>query len=233
MYRQIEEVRALWRGEPALRQDSRGREVAVVIHPRPVQAELPVWITSSGNRQTFESAGTLGANLLPHLIGQTVEQLSEKILLYRAARTRAGFAPHVGRVSLMLHTFLGNDLEEVRAQVRQPFREYLRSAVSLEQIAALGGGAVSGGHQVAAHEIRPRRWKNSSIWPSSATSGTRLSWGQKIVARRWWHGWRRWGSTRSPAWSSSSTAPMRSWRAWPTSASCTPPWRRAKSRPGH
>jgi natural product biosynthesis luciferase-like monooxygenase protein len=155
MYRQIEEVRALWRGEPLLRQDSRGREVAVSIHPRPVQAELPVWVTSSGNARTFESAGALGANLLTHLIGQTVEQMSDKIRLYREARARTGFEPHEGRVSLMLHTFLGEDLDEVRARVREPFREYLRSAVGLEQIAALGGGAISGGHRVEAHEIPP------------------------------------------------------------------------------
>jgi natural product biosynthesis luciferase-like monooxygenase protein len=155
MYRQIEEVRALWRGEPLLRQDSLGREVAVSIHPRPVQAELPVWVTSSGNARTFESAGALGANLLTHLIGQTVEQMSDKIRLYREARARTGFEPHEGRVSLMLHTFLGEDLDEVRARVREPFREYLRSAVGLEQIAALGGGAISGGHRVEAHEIPP------------------------------------------------------------------------------
>lgn len=155
MYRQIEEVRALWRGEPVLRQDSRGREVAVSIHPRPVQAELPVWVTSSGNVRTFESAGAVGANLLTHLIGQTVEQMSDKVRLYRAARAGAGFGPSAGRVSLMLHTFLGEDLDEVRARVRRPFREYLRSAVGLEQIAALGGGAISGGHRIEAHEIPP------------------------------------------------------------------------------
>jgi len=155
MYRQIEEVRALWRGERLARRDSHGREARIGIYPRPVQAELPVWVTSSGNRQTFESAGALGANLLTHLIGQTVEQLGEKIQLYRAARARAGFEPYEGSVSLMLHTFLGADLDEVRARVREPFREYLRAAVSLEQIAALGGGAVSGGHRIEAHEIPP------------------------------------------------------------------------------
>lgn len=55
----------------------------------------------------------------------------------------------------MLHTFLGPDLDVVRATVRAPFREYLRSALSLEQLAAAGGGAVSGGHRIAAHEISP------------------------------------------------------------------------------
>jgi len=155
MYRQIEEVRALWRGERIARRDSNGREVRVGIYPRPVQPELPVWVTSSGNVRTFESAGAAGANLLTHLIGQTLDQTAEKIRRYRAARAEHGHDPETGRVALMLHTFLGPDLGAVRAKVRGPFREYLRSALSLEQLAAAGGGAISGGHRIAAHEIPP------------------------------------------------------------------------------
>jgi alkanesulfonate monooxygenase SsuD/methylene tetrahydromethanopterin reductase-like flavin-dependent oxidoreductase (luciferase family) len=55
----------------------------------------------------------------------------------------------------MLHTFVGRDGDAVRRQVWKPFREYLRSAVSLERLAAEGGGAISGGHKVEAHEIPP------------------------------------------------------------------------------
>jgi natural product biosynthesis luciferase-like monooxygenase protein len=155
MYRQIEEVRALWRGERIARRDSNGREVRVGIYPRPVQAELPVWVTSSGNAQTFVSAGAIGANLLTHLIGQTLNQAAEKIRGYREARAAHGFDPEAGRVALMLHTFLGSDLAAAREEARAPFREYLRSALSLEQLAAAGGGAISGGHRIAAHEIPP------------------------------------------------------------------------------
>jgi natural product biosynthesis luciferase-like monooxygenase protein len=155
MYGQIEQVRALWRGERIARRDSNGREVRVGIHPRPVQAELPVWVTSSGNVRTFESAGAIGAHLLTHLIGQTLDQTAEKIRRYREVREEHGFDPRTGRVAIMLHTFLGPDLDVVRATVRAPFREYLRSALSLEQLAAAGGGAVSGGHRIAAHEISP------------------------------------------------------------------------------
>jgi natural product biosynthesis luciferase-like monooxygenase protein len=153
MYRQIEEVRALWRGERVPRRDSHGREIQVGVYPPPVQAELPVWVTSSGNIRTFVSAGAVGANLLTHLIGQTLEQTAEKVRQYRRAREQNGFDPAAGKVSLMLHTFLGSDLEEVRETVRGPFREYLRSALSLEQLAAAGGGAISGGHRIEAHEI--------------------------------------------------------------------------------
>ena len=44
----------------------------------------------------------------------------------------------------MLHTFLGGAVEDVKKIVYDPFREYLRSAIDLEQLAAQGGGVISG-----------------------------------------------------------------------------------------
>jgi natural product biosynthesis luciferase-like monooxygenase protein len=148
MYEQIETVKRLWRGEPLIQQNSFGKEVCVNIYPKPLQPELPVWITSSGNVETFVSAGAIGANLLTHLIGQDLNTLTEKIGQYRKSLQSNGFDPSQGIVTLMLHTFVGSDIEAVRAKVRQPFREYLRSAVSLEQKAAIGGGVISGGHKI-------------------------------------------------------------------------------------
>lgn len=153
MYDQIELVRRLWRGERVTRRNHLDKEITLSLYPRPVQEELPVWITSSGNVETFRSAGRYGANLLTHLLGQDVEALADKIRAYREARREAGHDPAAGTVTLMLHTFLGADVEEVRAKVYAPFRAYLRSAVSLERKAALSGGVISGGHQVAAHDI--------------------------------------------------------------------------------
>lgn len=153
MYRQIEQVRALWRGERLRRGDGDDRRLELEVFPRPVQHELPVWVTSSGNPRTFEKAGEIGANLLTHLIGQSLEELAEKVQLYRQSRGRHGFDPAAGVVTLMLHTFLGDDLEAVRERVSEPFRRYLSSAISLERMAAMHGGVVSGGHRVAAHDI--------------------------------------------------------------------------------
>jgi natural product biosynthesis luciferase-like monooxygenase protein len=156
MYEQIEQVRRLWRGESLRRRDSNGREIDVRIFPEPVQADLPVWVTSSGNERTFVSAGEAGGNVLTHLIGQGLDELAGKIQRYRDARESRGFDPRTGKVTLMLHTFLGTDLAEVRRTVRGPFREYLRSALSLEQLAFQAGGAISGGHRVRPHEILER-----------------------------------------------------------------------------
>lgn len=153
MFEQIEQVQRLWRGEPVVQRNGRGKEVELTLHPKPLQPELPVWVTSSGNEDTFRSAGRIGANLLTHLIGQDVDALEDKIRAYRAARAEGGFLADGGVVSLMLHTFLGTDVEEVRETVRRPFREYLRSAVLLETAAARGGGTVSGGKRIGAQEL--------------------------------------------------------------------------------
>lgn len=153
MYEQIETLKRLWRGESISKKNSRGNDVEVTIYPEPVQQELPIWITSSGNVETFASAGAAGANILTHLIGQNLTTLEEKIASYREARARNGFDPQLGKVSLMLHTFVGRDTQEVSAKVRTPFREYLRSAISLEERAAMSGGVISGGHKIQPHEI--------------------------------------------------------------------------------
>jgi natural product biosynthesis luciferase-like monooxygenase protein len=153
MYEQIDIVRKLWRGCAIDRTNGKGKPASIKILPTPVQSTLPVWITSSGNMDTFKRAGAAGANILTHLLGQDVVSLAEKISAYRESRAASGYDPEEGIVSLMLHTYIGDDLSEVKAEVRSPFREYLRSAISLEREAALGGGKVSGGKHLSADEI--------------------------------------------------------------------------------
>jgi natural product biosynthesis luciferase-like monooxygenase protein len=153
MYDNIAIFQQLWRGEEVTRLNSFGKEVKVAIFPRPVRKEIPIWVTSSGNAETFVAAGSIGANVLTHLIGQDFDSLAIKIRRYRESRACSGFDPARGTVTLMLHTFLGEDGDVVTAKVRSPFREYLRSAISLEQMAAFGGGAVSGGHKIDPHTI--------------------------------------------------------------------------------
>jgi len=153
MHEQIARVKQLWRGEPVQTHNSFGKEVSLTLWPKPVQKEIPIWVTTSGNIDTFTSAGKSGANILTHLIGQDIATLAEKITHYRNTLQESGFPPEQGTVTLMLHTFVGSDVAEVKEKVRKPFKEYLRTAVSLEIEAAAGGGAISGGHKVRAHEI--------------------------------------------------------------------------------
>ena len=135
MLDQIEEVRALWRGEARSYPGPKGDPVEIRTLPRPVQPELPVWLTAAGNPETFREAGAKGYFLLTHLLGQSVEELAEKIRIYRAAWAAAGH-PGEGHVTLMLHAFVGGDDETVREQVRGPMKAYLRSSIGLIKAAA-------------------------------------------------------------------------------------------------
>ncbi|MEU2908045.1 amino acid adenylation domain-containing protein [Streptomyces globisporus] len=130
MFRDLDVVRKLWRGEAVRTVSGTGEDIEVRTLPRPVQPELPVWITAAGNPETFRRAGAVGANLLTHLLGQSVEDLARSLEVYRTARREAGHAGE-GHVTLMLHTFVSDDEEFVRRTVREPFKNYLRDSVDL------------------------------------------------------------------------------------------------------
>ena len=124
----VQDVRSLWRGEPVAFHDADGGRHTPRIHPPPQQRELPVWITSAGNRATAEQAGRVGANLLTHLLGQSVPELGETIAAYRKTRAQQ---PGDGHVTLMLHTFLDDDHERAVGLARGPLMGYLRSSFGL------------------------------------------------------------------------------------------------------
>jgi natural product biosynthesis luciferase-like monooxygenase protein len=136
MFDRIDEVQALWRGDARAFDDAKGGQTEVRTLPRPVQSELPVWITAAGNPETFRMAGERGYNMLTHLLGQSKDELAEKIKIYRAARREHGHDPAGGTVTLMLHAFVGEDDEAVRETVRQPMKDYLRSSIGLIKKAA-------------------------------------------------------------------------------------------------
>jgi natural product biosynthesis luciferase-like monooxygenase protein len=128
----VRTVRRLWRGEATELTDGEGSRVEVVTYPRPVRSDLPIWLTSAGNVETFRLAGELRAGVLTHLLGQDIDDLAGKIGEYRralAARPDADGWP--GHVVIMLHTFVGDTTDEVRALVREPFCQYLASSFTL------------------------------------------------------------------------------------------------------
>lgn len=131
MFTQIEEVKRLWSGEKLTRVNGIGNEVDVCVYPRPLQEELPIWVTAAESKRTFIRAGQIGAHVLTHLLSQNIEDLAECIRLYRQALKDSGFAPEHGRITLMLHTFIGEDMNSVKEHVKEPFCNYLRSSVSL------------------------------------------------------------------------------------------------------
>jgi natural product biosynthesis luciferase-like monooxygenase protein len=127
----VETIRALWSGEPLYVEEGLGNQVEVELHPQPVQTELPLWLTCTKSVETFVEAGRLGCNVLTGLIDMTNEELEEKLGLYRTSLAEHGHDPDDHTITLMLHTFVGSDLDEVREQVKGPFVEYLRSFLTV------------------------------------------------------------------------------------------------------
>lgn len=127
MFRHIELIQKLWAGERVTLRGAGGAEVEVGILPRPIQPTLPVWITSSGSAETWSRAGAIGANVLAAYVGYAPDELARRIELYREARRAHGHEPRAGVVTIMLHTFVGDDDEAVREKVRAPFNAYLRT----------------------------------------------------------------------------------------------------------
>lgn len=131
MFRGIETIRRLWAGQSVTAEGPGGREIEVRTLPRPIQAELPVWVTTAGSVETWERAGSIGANVLAALVGYSAEELTEQIRRYRLSRARAGHDPGTGLVTLVAHTYVGTDDGAVRELVREPMTSYL--ATYLEQ----------------------------------------------------------------------------------------------------
>ena len=130
MREQLTELQSLWQGQTLHRTNGNGQAIDVQLHPAPIQSDLPIWVTAAGHPDTFRYAGTIGANLLTHMLGQTSEGLAENIRIYREALQENGYASKSRKVALMLHTFI-SDEEDIRTIVEQPFKEYLKQSVNL------------------------------------------------------------------------------------------------------
>lgn len=130
LYENIEVVKSLWSGSSLNIIDGIDVLDDVKIYPKPIQKELPIWLTSGGNPETFVMAGKLGLNLLTHLLGQTVKSLGDNIALYREAWKEANHEGE-GHISLMIHTFLDEDMDKAKLNSKEPFKTYLKSSLGL------------------------------------------------------------------------------------------------------
>ena len=133
MLKGIEEVRSLWRGGTVSRKNGVGAMVDIGVQPRPVQSELPTWVTAAGAPQTFIDAGRIGANVLTHVLNTTIGGLAEKIAAYRKSRKEAGLDPATGKVAVMVHTYVTDDAAGAVRQARPHLENYFRSQLKLRK----------------------------------------------------------------------------------------------------
>lgn len=130
MWRDIQTVKKAWEGEPIELQGGNGESVKVQTFPRPLQRELSIWITSLSD-ETFIEAGRIGANILTSPLYQSLEDIFRKISLYRQSLADNGRDRHQGKVALMIHTFVGKDINSVKERIREPFTNYLKTHFDL------------------------------------------------------------------------------------------------------
>jgi natural product biosynthesis luciferase-like monooxygenase protein len=123
-------VQRLWRGEKIAFRNGRGELSEVRAYPAPVQKEVDVWLVVSKSDESFVYAGQKGYNVLTMLQGIDLDQLGDKIRLYRNARKESGLDEAGGKVTLMLHTLVNASLQIVEEAVREPFFAYIKSALT-------------------------------------------------------------------------------------------------------
>ena len=131
MFDAIHDLRKLWAGEAVGFPRQHGEMHEVVTQPRPVSKKLNVWVTTAGNPETWKEAGTNGCNVLTHLLGQSIDEVAEKIGIYHDALRAAGHNPDDFHVTLMLHSFLADTRDQAREIAREPMKDYLRAAAGL------------------------------------------------------------------------------------------------------
>ncbi|MCX4521948.1 LLM class flavin-dependent oxidoreductase [Streptomyces anulatus] len=126
----LADLRTLWAGGSVVRPGPGGRPVEVRTHPCP-QRSPEVWLTSSGNVETWRTAGRLNLHVLTALLEQPLETVATHVRLYHEALAEAGHRPADRTVTCMLHTHLAADPDAIPGRVRGPLSRYLEEHMSL------------------------------------------------------------------------------------------------------
>jgi len=129
MIENIKLIRKLWAGETLTFDGVDGNQHEVKILPRPIQKEIEIWVAISNNIETFIKAGEVGAHVLTGYVNQPLDDLENKIKVYREARAKNGFDPDSGKVAVMLHTCVGESDAEIKDLVREPLKDYLKTFI--------------------------------------------------------------------------------------------------------
>jgi alkanesulfonate monooxygenase SsuD/methylene tetrahydromethanopterin reductase-like flavin-dependent oxidoreductase (luciferase family) len=91
-----------------------------------------MWLAAHGD-ETFELAGSLGMRVVTTLYETKQEEVARRIRLYRESLRRNGYGDEIGRVALMLHTYVGESAEEVREQIETGYGDYLFVNLDLQR----------------------------------------------------------------------------------------------------
>jgi probable LLM family oxidoreductase len=102
------------------------------VHPRPVQAPLPVWIAVGGTPESAVRAGTLGLPMALAIIGGQPERFVPFVDIYREAARRAGHDPATLPVSINSHGHLAADTRTALDEAF-PYHEAIMNVIGRER----------------------------------------------------------------------------------------------------
>lgn len=131
MFEDIKKVKDLWNGIPLKRENGAKQIIEVNTHPQPFQKDIPIWITAIGSPDTYIKAGKLGCNLMTCLLDQDIDELKNKLEIYRNSLIENGFDPKDKKIAVFLHTYIDKDLEKSKKIVYEPFKNYLKETINL------------------------------------------------------------------------------------------------------
>ncbi|MFD0558618.1 amino acid adenylation domain-containing protein/natural product biosynthesis luciferase-like monooxygenase protein [Stackebrandtia endophytica] len=154
MYSQLGELRRLWSGEAISAVSGTGEDIDLKLYPTPVQSMPPMYAAVVGNPDSYRLAAREGLGIVTNLMTQSIEQLAERIELYRRTRAEVGLDPAGGRVVVLVHSYLGEDLATVRREAFEPFCGYMRSSLGLLGQAANSLGMTIDVHNTPEEDLR-------------------------------------------------------------------------------
>jgi natural product biosynthesis luciferase-like monooxygenase protein len=132
MFEKIALIQRLWRGEKVSLPNGAGVATEVGILPAPIQKELPIWLTGQSD-DTFLAAGKLDFNVLTanFALRHDLTEFIRKVKIYRdAIQTHHG---RRGHVTLMAHTYVGEDREAIRTIARPALTSYLMTNLRMQK----------------------------------------------------------------------------------------------------
>jgi len=132
MYQKIAMIQKLWRGEKVQLENGAGVLIDVGILPAPIQKELPIWLTGQSD-DSFYNAGKLGFNVLTanFALRHDLKEFVRKAQIYREAiHTHHG---RRGHITLMAHTFAGENDDETKAIARPAMARYIKVNIEMQR----------------------------------------------------------------------------------------------------
>ena len=131
LFKQITNIRALWQGESTTRINGVGNSVELKIFPKPIQGQLPIWISVLEDDAVYKRAGEVGANLLIYHFGCELNSLKDKIDLYKDTLKEYGFQDK--HVTLMMPTYI---TENSDYKNEKPFIDYMNHLINFNRFVA-------------------------------------------------------------------------------------------------